>query len=276
MLNLQVLNQLLSDQALRTQVSRIIANKIKADVQSLEANAELSRRLIEAGRRSLRAGMAAAPAGETMLKQVVQEHLDYYETLVNMTLAFNQRLLDTLRRPEAANGGEAGRRGALAMELAAPLHATVRAPFRLANNRAAPITVSFEATPFVSEDGSQLVSAEAAFDPPAIELAPGQEAKVDFILPVARGFTPGATYFSTISAVGMTGMQIVVRLKVEAPAAEAPAPPPAAVAEAPPPVEGADLPPAEPPPDVPQSAEAAPTKRRRTTGGSRRKRQPGA
>ncbi|HHM05550.1 MAG TPA: hypothetical protein ENJ19_07380 [Gammaproteobacteria bacterium] len=213
MINLQVLTQLLSDPELKELASRIIANKIKTDIKSVQASAELSRRLLEQGR---------APGDGNLLREVAKEYLEFTSTLVDMSLAFNERLLQQLKQAKTAPAAEAGPEG-LTMNVAAPLHSTVRAPFRLENNRAAPLTARFEVTPFVSEDGASLVSAPCAFDPPAVELQPGQNQKVCLIIPVTDGFDPGKTYYATLSTVGMDGMQILVKLTVEAPQETKPA-----------------------------------------------------
>jgi hypothetical protein len=208
-LNLETLNILLTDPALRAQVSRLIANKIKSDVQIMKASAELTRHLIEQSRKG-----ASSDVDRAALRELIKEHLDYYETLVNLSLTFSDRLVERLRgmrgeRPPASTPAT--------MELAVPLNATARAPFRLENTRASPVSVTFELTPFVSEDGSELVASTGAFDPPAAQVQPGQDVRVELILPVTGTFKPGHTYFATIAVKGLEAMKIVVRLSVEAP-----------------------------------------------------------
>jgi hypothetical protein len=108
------------------------------------------------------------------------------------------------------------------MNLAAPLNVVLRAPFHLENNKSAPIAVGFEITPFVSEDGAQLVNADVAFDPPSLELRPGQEEKIELILPVGGGFRPTVAYFATVTVTGLDATQLLVRLLVEEPLAAKP------------------------------------------------------
>lgn len=213
MLNLNVLRQLLGDPALRGQISRLVSNKVRADAKSLEANALLSRQLIELAGRARRGEQRDS---DGVLRQLVKEHLDYYETLVNLTLAFNQRLADQLKGVADAAASGAGAT-VTTMRLAVPLGTTVRAPFRLENNRATPIAVGFEMTPFVSESGSEFVSAEVAFDPPLLRLEPGQEGRVELVIVVAPGFTIGTTYLATITLTGLDATQLLVRLTVETP-----------------------------------------------------------
>jgi hypothetical protein len=217
-MNLQMLQQLLTDPSLRLQVSRLLSNKMRADVKSLESSTQLSRRIAEMSRSGADGDAARALHG------VVKEHLDFYETLVNMTLSFNQQLIDRLG-DLGRDGGDQSGPSQGTMNLSAPLHATVRAPFHLENNKRSPISVAFEITPFVSEDGSHLVKPEAAFDPPSMMLRPAQEAQVQLVLPVADGFRPQTIYFATVTVTGLPATQMLVRLSVMAAQAEAAAPP---------------------------------------------------
>jgi hypothetical protein len=207
--NLDILTQLLNDRELRGQVSRLLANKVRADVKSLETNGMLSRQLLQAAARAQRGDAAVNGAA---LRAVVKEHLDFYESLVNQTLAFNQRLAERLHglgAPVETAPAQA------TMRLQAPLHSTVRAAFRLENNRDTAIVVGFEITPFVSEAGSGIVSTDVAFDPPTAELKPGQETKIEMSIAVAAGFAPGTTYLATVAVKGLEATQLLVRLTVQ-------------------------------------------------------------
>ena len=223
MLNLDVLTKLLNDRALRGQVSRLIAGKVRADAKSLELGSLLSRQLLEMAAR--RRG-DEAPASEPMLRELIKEHLDYYETLVNQMLTFNQRMLDRLQGLGSSSGPASAPQ---TMRLRAPLHATLRAPFRLENNRTSPISVGFEITPFVSESGAEFVSTDVAFDPPSLELKPGQEARIDLVIAVAQGFTSGTAYYATITVKGLEHTQLLVRLQVDPPQKEVQSAPAATV-----------------------------------------------
>jgi hypothetical protein len=206
--NLDILTQLLNDRELRGQVSRLLANKVRADVKSLETNGLLSRQLLQAAARAQRGESAVNGAA---LRAVVKEHLDFYESLVNQTLAFNQRLTERLHGLGAPVEPPPAQ---ITMRLQAPPNSSVRAPFRLENNRSSSIVVGFEITPFVDEAGSGFVSTDVAFDPPTVELKPGQEAKIEVTVAVAEAFRPGAVYLATISVKGLEATQLMVRLHV--------------------------------------------------------------
>lgn len=214
MFSLKVLSELLADPDLRSQVSQLTSAKIKADIRSVQASSELSRELIAASRRP--ATSRSAETDRVFLRELVAEHLSYYSTIIDLNLAFSQRLLDKLHANIQSGTGDKNQTSAgLSMNVSAPVDSTVRAPFRVENNRDAPLSLEFQATSFVSEDGSRLVVADIEFDPPRIELQKEQEGKVFAIIPVTGDFKVGQNYFATISAVGQEDMQIVVTLNVE-------------------------------------------------------------
>ena len=209
MINLNILNQLISDRELRTQVSRLLSNKVRVDIKSLETNGLLSRRLMELAARGRNGGEQTE---RSTLRGLIKEHLDFYDLLLNQTLAFNQRLTDRLNGLGApAHASD----NVVTMSLSAPLDSVVRAPFRLENNRSAPISIGFEITPFVSESGNSIVSAEVVFDPPSLELKPAQEARIELVLAITPQFVPGNTYMATVTVKGLDATQILLRLNVE-------------------------------------------------------------
>jgi len=235
MLGLNSLGALLADPELRRLLAGVASQKIRADLKTIEAHAELSRRLAEARR---------SPEGESAaLRRVIKEHLEYYGTLISLSHRFHQRLLDLLAETTPGRPADPVVNG-LTMALRAPVGATVRAPFKITNNRNEPITVTCRATPFVSEDGTQLIASRLAFRPSGADIAPGSEEVFEVVLPVGPDFIPGRTYLATVAADGFDATDIVVRLSVEAARPEAPvdvpdmvepstAPPPRVAAKAP-------------------------------------------
>jgi hypothetical protein len=206
-LNLDNLRRLLSDPELRDQVSRLLTRKIRADTRTVEVNTQLAQYIGELARRP-DAGDAAMRA----LRATIKEHLDYYETLVGLTLAFNDRLMERLNgaaEPAKETGTQAN------MVLSAQPGAVVRAPFHLENNKKTPIDVGFEITPFASADGNQLIASQTAFDPPTLQIQPGQEKKIELIFTVADAFRVGEDYFSTVTVTGLEGTQLLIKLHVE-------------------------------------------------------------
>lgn len=227
MIGLQSIGAVLSDPELRKMFADVASRKVKADLKTLEAHAELSRRLAD-NRQNARFAENGA------LKRIVRQHLEYYGTLIQMSYSFHDQLLHSLKDMGGRGDGEAAI-NALTLSLSAVPGATVRAPFKVSNNRPEPITVTCRASPFVSEDGTQLIGTPVAFDPPGAEIAPGSEQIFTAIIAIGPDFRVGRTYFATLSAEGIDSMQIITRLTIEqgAQAAQASpaAPPPVAVAD---------------------------------------------
>lgn len=204
------LGSLLGDPELRSLIADLASRKIRADLKTLEAHAELARRLSANRRRGDEEGAA--------LKPVIREHLEYYGTLVEMSYAFHQRLLDLL-----ADRGEASVAGAAIhgtrLELRGSPGGTAVGRFTVFNGRAEPVSVTCRASPFVSEDGSQLVASGISFDPPVGEIAPGTEAVFHAAVPVGPDLLVGRAYLATLGAEGVEEVNIVARLTVEEPIA---------------------------------------------------------
>ena len=206
------LGSLLGDPELRSLVADLASRKIKADLKTLEAHAELARRLtVNRGREGEEEGI---------LKPVIREHLEYYGTLVELSYAFHQRLLDLL-----ADSGKAGGAGAsihgTRLELKGSPGGTAVGRFTVFNGRAEPVSVACRASPFVSEDGSQLVASGISFDPAVREIAPGEEAPFHAAVPVGPDLLVGRAYLATLGAEGVDEVNILVRLAVEEPTASA-------------------------------------------------------
>lgn len=211
MLGMDALGAAIGDAELRAEFGRVAARFVAAEIKAARVVGALSTRLGETGQ------------GDA-LKDLVRRHLAFYGDLVERSLTFHQTLLEELEASAPAKPASAEPADALSLSLRTPQNSTLRSTFRVANNRAEPISIACKASPFVSEDGSRLVSGAVAFDPPAAELQPGVEAPFDLIISVGDDFTPGHTYLATVSVEGMPAMRIVVRLTVDpASAAEAPA-----------------------------------------------------
>jgi hypothetical protein len=214
---LENLGAVVGDPDLRRLLKSVLTRKITSDLKTIQAHAELTRRLAVSRR--------ANGGGESdALKRIVREHLEYYGTLIDLSVSFHQRLIDLLAATARDRPAEPAING-LTLALSAPKGATVRAPFKIANNGAETIHVKCRASPFVREDGSQMIASGIAFSPPAAEIAPGSEEVFEVILPIGPDFVPGQTYLATLSTEGFEAMEIIVRLSVEAQQArEAPAP----------------------------------------------------
>ena len=211
------LGPLLGDPELKSLVSNLVSRKISADLKTLEAHAELVRQLTDSRRRGGEGGVA--------LKRIVREHLEYYAALVEMSHGFHQRLLDMLADAAGPGNGSTSV-NATRLALRGSPGETIRAPFALVNGRAEPLSVTCRASPFVSEDGSQLVASDIRFDPPAAEIAPGAETVIHALVTIGPDLLVGRSYFASVGALEVDEVKVVVFLTVdEAPAPAAPGAP---------------------------------------------------
>jgi hypothetical protein len=220
LLNTEMLKPFLTDPELRKQITRLLTQKTYADSLTAEALAYLARQLIGVVWKT-KSGTAAA----NVLQEAIADYLKFCETLVNLQIDFSKSLLKKLETvSDAARPAPA----TVTMNLAAAQDSVARGSILVENTRSAAIFVDFETTPFVSEDGSQLVAAEVVFDPARLDLQPEQEAKIEFILKVGEQFKPGTMYLATVTIRGLDAPNLLIRLLVE-PARDdaAPSPPPA-------------------------------------------------
>jgi hypothetical protein len=201
------LASLLDDPELRTLAGEVVSRKITADLKAIEAYAELARKLTDNRRRG--------DGGDT-LKQVVREHLGYYGTLVAISHSFHDRLLDMLTVPP----GEAGPAvNGTVLSLSAGPGATARGAFSVLNGRAEAVSVDCRSSPFVSEDGSQLVASTITFDPGVAVIPAGADVTFAVVVPVGPELLAGRTYFANLGADGVEDFNVVLRLTVtDAPA----------------------------------------------------------
>lgn len=215
------LGVILGDPEVRRMVGDLVARKLKADLAALRGGAELvGRWRMDANGAGPAATPGQAAPGEGVIKELVRLHLEYYSALVDMTAEFHERtraLLGVEPPPDetapAPDDPE--------MRVSAPPGSTVRAAFRVENTTSGPMTVELVAGPFHREGSDEVLEPAVAFDPPRIELTPGQEEQVTVIVPVADDLTPGATYRGAIAAAGVDAVRIAVVLEV----AERPEPP---------------------------------------------------
>ncbi len=216
------LGVILGDPEVRRMVGDLVARKLKADLAALRGGAELMGRWRADGNGAAPGGAAAATApGEGVIKELVRLHLEYYSALVDMTAEFHERtraLLGVEPRDETRAPPPDPE-----MRLSGAPGDTVRGGFRVENTTIAPMTVELVAGPFRREGSDEVARPAVAFDPPRVELTPGQEQQVTLIVPVGPDLAPGATYRGTVSAAGVDAVRIGVVLEVGTPPPE-PAP----------------------------------------------------
>lgn len=221
---------LLGDTEVRRMIGDLVARKLRADLAALRGGAELIGRWRADGDGAAAGRPAAAPGGDGVIKDLVRLHLEYYTALVDLTSDFHERTRAVLGGEPPAPASPPAPAPDPEMLLSGAVGGTARGAFRVENTTSAPMTVELVASPFIDPVSGRTVEPGVAFDPPRVELTPGQEERVTALVPVTEAFAPGARYVATISAAGIDAVRIAVRLDVDvAPAApEPPAVDPAA------------------------------------------------
>jgi hypothetical protein len=221
MLGLGVVSKLWNDADLRNSVEELVSKTVKAEVAMVQNSAELSYRLmrygLEAGLPRRNSDQATTHDPAEVVKDLINVNVGYYSTLVDLNLAFTDRLLKALATDSPRTNPESSPAAApLRMNLVAKVGDRLRVPFRVENNQAKATTISFHLTPFTQAGQEQSIGSEASFDPPEITLDPHQEVQIFLVLPVTSIFEPPGVYDATLAVKGMEGMKIQVCLEVNA------------------------------------------------------------
>jgi hypothetical protein len=212
MLSLSAISELLSDDELRGKFRQLMSDRTKSEMKSLQSKGVLLRKIL--WNKAQRGDQIKTGNHERVLKMIVSEHLDYFTTLTKLSGDFSDRLLVMLAEVDRDKAGEQAAAPAVTMNLQGKVGTTLRAQFEIVNSRDVPVTAIFKLTPYVSEDGSQLIAAQHAFDPLQVEIPKNGKQRATFIQPIA-GFTPGTEYIAMISVEGVDTVRINVRLCVE-------------------------------------------------------------
>ena len=219
MLGLGVVSQLWNDEDLRSSFTDLVSKTVKAEVEMLQNSAEISYRVMRCG---LQAGVPAKAGQRSsqeetaeVVKDLIKVNVGYYSTLVDLNLAFTDRVLKAMTYSSTAPTAAVQTSPAVPqMALVGRVGEQLRVPFRVENNRAEVTPVSFHLTPFYRTGQAEPIMAEASFDPAEIALEPHQEVQIFLILPIDSAFEPQNSYTATLSVEGMEAMIIDVTLEV--------------------------------------------------------------
>lgn len=169
---------------------------------------------------SLQSTQEFAPRdGVEFISQVMQLNLNYYSSLLDMSLDFTNRMLGKAAPPQApaqpppaapAVATPTATTSGLTFELEFTGRPGEMAshPFVVANKKAEAVEVSFEISEFVSEDGRTRFRSPVEFTPDPFVLQPGAERTVECRIPIDVQFAPGARYMALVRVTGFPGMEI--------------------------------------------------------------------
>lgn len=167
-----------------------------------------------------------------MFRRTVQANARFYQGWVDLSLEYFRGLTEIFAGAEPAPPSEdtpvAGT-GILVVEGEAGT--SPGSAFLVTNDLGRKLSCELVSTEFAGP-GGEAVTLRASFDPPAVELAPGEQRVVQATIAVDERLTPGVAYTGAFTIKGMDGftVPVVVRRRHEVEAADRPdqpAPPPA-------------------------------------------------
>lgn len=220
MLGLGVLSQLWKDEDLRSSFTNFVSKTVKTEVDMLQNSAEISYRLMRCGLQAglpTREGQSTSPEETAeVVKDLIKVNMGYYSTLVDLNLAFTDRLLKVMTSSSPPQTAAVQTNPTVPqMALVGKVGDQLRVPFRVENNRPEVTTVSFKLTPFYCNGQTEPITAEVGFEPAEIALDPHQEVQIFLILPITTAFEAQKYYTATLSVEGMEAMAIEVTLAVK-------------------------------------------------------------
>lgn len=153
--------------------------------------------------------------GGEFIRNLMQLSLNYYSVLLDMSVGFTNRMLDQALQtpPEKAPPpppAESRPASSTRFELnfSGQQGQTPSSPFVVENKKEEPVTVSFEITEFISEDGTMRFRAPVEFIPDQVTLEPGAEQVVQCRVQLEPDFVPGRRYMALVRVTGFPGMEI--------------------------------------------------------------------
>lgn len=157
----------------------------------------------------------ALSEGAEFIRNLMQINLNYYSILLDMGVNFTNRLIDqaletpserTPPQPATSPPPASGTR--FELNFSGQVGQTPSSPFVVENKNEDPVTVSFESTEFISEDGTTRFRLPVEFVPDEFPLDPGAEQVVNCRVPLEPDFVPGRRYMALVRVTGFPGMEI--------------------------------------------------------------------
>jgi len=205
MFNIEALSTVIKDTKLQGQLAAVMRRFVEAEILGTRALNAMVINLVKTDDQS----------GERF-RSFIERHAEFYGDLVERSLVFHQGVLDTLKEDSNRqnNAIDASTQPDLSLNITCIKGETCRTPFKVTNSYSEPITVSLRATPFVSQDGDELISGAVSFDPPNCQIGSNGEVVIDAIISTEQNFKAGNTYLATLFVEGAIAMRIVAKMNV--------------------------------------------------------------
>jgi hypothetical protein len=150
-----------------------------------------------------------------IVRRTVQANAKLYKGWLDLSLEYFRGISEIFGGPQSpfsppAHGETDSGPGVLVLE--GEEGSAVQGAFLVTNDLARKVTCELYATEFADSSGSS-ISVKARFQPPRLELAPGEQRVVQVVIPIDARFTPGAGYSGELAIKGMEGFAVPVVLR---------------------------------------------------------------
>jgi hypothetical protein len=169
-----------------------------------------------------------------VLRRTVQANARFYKGWMDLSLEYMRGITEIFGGGESAppaSAAEEPEAGPGVIVVEAEEGTTVRCAFLVTNDLGRKLSCELYASEFTGPDGAPLAVA-ASFDPPRLELEPGEQRVVHALVPIDGKLVAGVAHTGSFAIRGMDGFSVPVVLRrrhgVDAALAATQAPPPAA------------------------------------------------
>ena len=157
--------------------------------------------------------MADGPDLSQIVRRTVQANAKFYKGWMDLSFEYWRGISEIFGgATEPANPVPEMDAGAGALIMEGEAGALVRGSFLVSNDMDRPVSCVFVATDFRDPAGAT-VMAKAGFDPPKLDLSPGEQRVVQVNIAIDDALQPGVGYAGEISIGGMEGFAVPVVLR---------------------------------------------------------------
>lgn len=155
-----------------------------------------------------------------MMKRAVQANAKFYKGWMDLTLEYVRGMSAILGgEPEQATPVAEMDASAGALVMEGEAGETARGAFLVTNDLGRTLSCEFVSSPFNDALGARF-GAKPVFDPPRIELAPGEQRVVKVAMAIDPAMSAGVGYSGEFSIAGMDGFAVAVVMRRLHPAEE--------------------------------------------------------
>jgi hypothetical protein len=144
-----------------------------------------------------------------VFRRTVQANARFYQGWVDLSLEYFRGLTEIFGGAQVEPPAETSQPDTGVLVVEGEAGTAVSSAFLVTNDLGRKLTCELVATDFVGPGGTG-VALRAAFEPPMVELAPGEQRVVQAVVSVDERLTPGAAYSGAFAIKGMDGFSVPV------------------------------------------------------------------